>query len=443
MTKFIPNLADWSWFWLLSYLLAFVSFLPIAFLEIESAYLYSLKDLLTLNQAHLAIHSTTSDYIPIERSNVPYSIQLILALISISTVRALVIFFARIQRVLKLINDGHSVTAIEGMPAKQKQEIQIRKIKLILCEDTPPLAYGFLAKYVLLPHNIKSMTTEHVHMLIEHELQHHRAYDTKKVILLRLLSGVFWFNPFVHYLEKRFILAMESNCDSAVVKSLNISASEYSKSLISCLKVCQFSNESELTAYFSSPNSLKDEIEIRITKVMRSNQYVSGRTAVQTIAFCMLIIFTMILIKSGFFTLNLSTKNEGQLPINAGYISYDYSESNDNPHYGIDIQAPHGSIVNASFTGKVIIADASSLDKGLGKTILIEHKDNTASLYANLDHVFVHVGQIVKAGDEIGSLGDTLGQSSNNKVTPHLHFEISKSGKHVNPHHFLKGLKQQ
>jgi len=434
-----PLFGEWSRYWLLCYILAFLSLFPIALIPFDNSYLYALKDVITINQAHSFIHAATDDFIPNNDVDVALFIKLILAIVLISTLRALIIFAIKTNRVITLIQNAKQISFIEGMSDSQRQEIEDRRIKLLITQDIPPLAYGFFSKIILIPKTIEAMSAAHKQMLIEHELQHHRKNDTRIVIVLRLLTGLFWFNPFIHYLERKFILSMESNCDKAVIKSLGISAADYAQSLISCLKICQHSNNSCLTAYFSSPNSLKEELEWRIRKMMASMQVPSAFPRKQVVALSLFTALVIVFVKSSFFVLDYKTENEGQMPITNGFISFDYNESKQNPHFGIDIQAAKGTKVKASFTGRVIVADDSSLAKGLGVTVLVEQKDNATSLYANLGQVFVSVGQIIKAGEVIGTLGDTLGQADEHKIKPHLHFEISKSGKHLNPTKYLNG----
>jgi beta-lactamase regulating signal transducer with metallopeptidase domain len=432
-----PLLAGWSRFWLFTYLLTFLSFFPIAFIPFDNSSFYALKDLFTLNQKHLVIHATTNNYIPNDAFDVSVFIKLILVLVLSCTLIALTIFTLRTRKVLKLIKKAKHISFIEGISEEQQKEIERRQIKLLISPDVPPLAYGFFSKYILLPESIEIMKLEHKKMLIEHEIQHHRKNDTKKVILMRFLTGLFWFNPFLHYIEKRFLLSMEINCDEEVVNLLKIEPRDYAQSQINCLEVCKNSNFSKLTAYFSSPNSLKEELEIRIKKIMNKSQEIDVFNRAQLFTFCLVSTLIVVFIKSGFIVVNFSSADEGQMPISNGYISFDYSESKTKPHSGIDIQAAPGSIIKASFTGRVIVSDDSSLDKGFGVTVLVEHKDNATSLYANLNQVFVEVGQIIKAGEAIGTLGNTLGQGNDKK--PHLHFEISKSGLHLNPNLFLNG----
>jgi murein DD-endopeptidase MepM/ murein hydrolase activator NlpD len=68
-------------------------------------------------------------------------------------------------------------------------------------------------------------------------------------------------------------------------------------------------------------------------------------------------------------------------------------------------------------------------DWGYGYLIIIDHGNGWQSLYAHQDKLLVQCGQSVGQGDMIGLIGET-GHASG----PHLHFELSYKGAHVNPH---------
>ena len=69
-----------------------------------------------------------------------------------------------------------------------------------------------------------------------------------------------------------------------------------------------------------------------------------------------------------------------------------------------------------------------------GKVVVIEHAGGTRTLYAHLDGRLVRAGQFVRAGEQIARSGAT------GKVTgPHLHFEVSQRGAHVDPQALLQG----
>lgn len=88
-------------------------------------------------------------------------------------------------------------------------------------------------------------------------------------------------------------------------------------------------------------------------------------------------------------------------------------------HNAIDIAAPVGTAVLASADGEVIISKTGGWNGGYGNYIVIKHSNGTQTLYAHNSQNLVSVGQTVRQGDMVGSIGVT------GKVTgPHLHFEI-------------------
>lgn len=95
-------------------------------------------------------------------------------------------------------------------------------------------------------------------------------------------------------------------------------------------------------------------------------------------------------------------------------------------HKGIDIACPVGTPVKASASGKVVYAGVMG---GYGKLVIIEHPGGYRSLYGHLSQIHVKSGQSVSQGKRIADSGAT------GRVTgPHLHYEISKKGKPMNPH---------
>ena len=95
-------------------------------------------------------------------------------------------------------------------------------------------------------------------------------------------------------------------------------------------------------------------------------------------------------------------------------------------HNGIDFSAPIGTPVYATGNGVVKLATRS--ERGLGNQILIDHGYGYETLYACMDELNVRVGQEVKRGDLIGTVGD-----SGLSVAPHLHYEVHLNGEPMNP----------
>lgn len=98
-------------------------------------------------------------------------------------------------------------------------------------------------------------------------------------------------------------------------------------------------------------------------------------------------------------------------------------------HDGIDIGAPVGTAVKAADGGQVIFVGTSG---NYGKLIKIDHGAGFVTYYGHLSKYNVKVGDKVYKGQIIGAVGNT-GRSTG----PHLHFEIRKNGKAVNPSKYL------
>ena len=100
-------------------------------------------------------------------------------------------------------------------------------------------------------------------------------------------------------------------------------------------------------------------------------------------------------------------------------------------HEGIDFSAPIGTPVYA--TGKARVEEARR-SGGYGKLVVLDHGFGYKSFYAHLSKFKVRRGQRVKRGDVIGELGNT-GLSTG----PHLHYEIQKNDKIINPINYFYG----
>ena len=114
-------------------------------------------------------------------------------------------------------------------------------------------------------------------------------------------------------------------------------------------------------------------------------------------------------------------------------LSYDATMGDWRLHTALDIAAPEGSPVLATAGGTVA---AVYSDTALGSVVEIDHADGLRSLYANLAaETLVRVGDPVKVGDPIGTVGHTAMAESG--AAPHLHFAMSVNGEPVDPTEIL------
>lgn len=98
-------------------------------------------------------------------------------------------------------------------------------------------------------------------------------------------------------------------------------------------------------------------------------------------------------------------------------------------HGGIDIGANEGTAFVAAMSGTVIEASGEG---SFGNHIYIQSGD-VVTIYAHCKTLYVKNGDIVTAGQKIGEVGQT-----GNATGPHLHFEIRKAGRKVDPEYVLQ-----
>ena len=123
----------------------------------------------------------------------------------------------------------------------------------------------------------------------------------------------------------------------------------------------------------------------------------------------------------------VASRGTGQFrwPTVGGYVSSKYGSRGGRLHAGIDIARPSSYSILAADNGRVVFA---GWDGNYGKCIIIDHNNGYKTRYAHLSSIKVKVGQVVERGQTIGVMGST-GRSTGT----HLHFEVIKNGRTINP----------
>ncbi len=111
-------------------------------------------------------------------------------------------------------------------------------------------------------------------------------------------------------------------------------------------------------------------------------------------------------------------------------ISSPYGIRENRKHDGLDLRAPRGTPIYASASGEVIFSGWGPA--GYGNLVILKHDAVYISVYAHNQRNYVKKGAKVKKGDKLAAVGAT-GRASGS----HLHFEIRKSRKPVNPTRYL------
>ena len=130
-----------------------------------------------------------------------------------------------------------------------------------------------------------------------------------------------------------------------------------------------------------------------------------------------------------------NTTSGFNLPVSGARITGQFGESRPgHQHAGVDLAVPVGTRVGAAAAGTVI--EAGNLP-GYGNVVIIDHGGGTITRYGHLSQIAARKGQQVGQGDEIGLSGGARGApGSGDSKGPHVHFEVRRNGRAVNP---LKG----
>lgn len=94
-------------------------------------------------------------------------------------------------------------------------------------------------------------------------------------------------------------------------------------------------------------------------------------------------------------------------------------------HSGIDLAAPVATPVHAAADGVARVAESPG---GYGLYVVVDHGGGVTTLYGHLEWTPLRSGEHIRAGDELGLVG-----SSGLSTGPHLHFEVRRDGRPVDP----------
>ena len=124
----------------------------------------------------------------------------------------------------------------------------------------------------------------------------------------------------------------------------------------------------------------------------------------------------------------ISNKNLKRMASGYGYRMHPIYKTR-KLHTGMDFTAPTGTEIFA--TGNGIIKKVVRSRRGYGYHVVIDHGFGYQTLYAHMSKFNVIRGQRIRRGDVIGYVGST-----GTSTAPHLHYEVHKDGKKINPINF-------
>lgn len=272
-------------------------------------------------------------------------------------------------------------------------------------------------------------------LVIDHERIHIRQMHWIDVLLVEFASIVLWFNPIIIGYKRAIKTQHEFLADQGVVR-----VEESTAAYMTCLVNTAYStNGIPVTSQFAS-HSIKNRI-IMMTKTKTPR--------LQTLLYFLIVPAVALLLfafqDSNFkneeasdaqYTLtHQSTPADAPIDLRNLRITYPFGEKF-NPvtnkiqnHTGMDFVTKPGENVMATADG--IVVDAA-FDAIKGNFVVIRHSDQIATQYFHMSRITVKKGVTLKKGEVIGFVGST-GLS----IKDHLHYEVLKDGKAVNPKDYL------
>ena len=316
--------------------------------------------------------------------------------------------------------------------------INYKKFKLVLLNNSSS-PFSFFNYIFIDKDDYRDGSNE----LLLHEITHAKQKHSFDAILLEIILVFQWFNPFIYRYRQAFKEIHEYLADRGVLKTNNDKIA-YQQLIIDQIEKNIHVRLASQFNYSLTKNRIKMMTRINSSKLAKFKTLL----IIPLIAL-LLMAFSMKTSTESFLNTNqvLQTLSDSKLipsifPVKKGdgvEISSGYGmrihpiSKKEMMHNAVDIKAPMGTPVFATANGLVRKVEKDfKQGEGYGKYIIIDHTNGFSTLYAQLSEYNVIEGKEVKQGDVIGYVGQT-GLS----VGPHLHYEVIKEGKNVNPEDYF------
>ncbi|KCZ50530.1 hypothetical protein HY29_07135 [Hyphomonas beringensis] len=290
-----------------------------------------------------------------------------------------------------------------------------------------PFLAGITERRVYVPAAL--IRREGAQQVIVHELVHLKRGDLLARPLERFIADLFWFSPFAWLIRGQLDFWREAVVDQKTVE-LTGDRIAYAKALTSAARISRDEAVLPVAAFILQK---KGNLKMRLTELLieKPRPRRMGLVVAAALACAApLAIAQGVLIKGTAATpgadiaYSHAVLDKARLTSPFGNRKHPISGKM-KQHDGVDLAEAEGVPVYAPASGVITLA----AEKGAyGNLVLLQASEQTSLRFGQLQSMAVKAGDTVKAGDVIGTLGQS-GQATG----PHLHFEVWRGGVAVDP----------
>jgi len=314
--------------------------------------------------------------------------------------------------------------------------------------DAPiaPMLVGLARPILLLPRHLRDFDPVQQRLVIEHELTHLARRDPLWMHAILLLQAIQWFNPMVARLGQRMAWAQELGCDRAVLQDRPAPQRRaYATALVAQMRMQAMPGHGTALAF---GGRAVDAVAARIGMIRdgvpampRAVAVALGWAAMPSLLAAGVLLQPALAwrLEAAPVAASPASLPRWQAPMERLRVSAFFGIKHaptGRPHGGMDFAARTGTPVVAPAAGVVVASTSNYMGEDKwGELVAIEHANGLRSLYAHMDKRLVKEGQRVAAGQQLGTSG------ASGKVTgPHLHMEVSRDGRNIDPQSLLGNL---
>lgn len=398
--------------------------------------------------------------------------------------------WVRFCRFTKAVSTPVTDRSVLGLLEICKRHKAVRvPVKLKICPHVGgPVLIGALHPTILLPG--EDIPERELRLILTHELTHCKRKDLLYKLVLLAVRTLHWFNPLVHLLSKQAGELCELSCDEAVVRGMNgTQRKEYGLTILNRMEATLCGCPDISSSFSVGKEKLKRRLQFIVNLNQPKNRLLLGVCLAAAVSVTGIIVACALngdsaalpqdtLKTVGMTAPDANSGTDLMLPENIepdepaeqeltqeqinqvvqeelakaklenelteeektkvealswmkpadGYIGA--SVWTYEGHTGIDLAAKQGTDIYAAADGTVQQAEQGVT--GYGNCLVISHGDQISTLYGHCEELLVEVGDVVRKGDKIATVGRTGAATGY-----HCHVELRVGGKYADLMEFV------